>query len=185
MLKTLLSLVALLLLGMPAIAQDSPEPDEPAVDSTTPTETTYTSEIVRQRKVLPNGQVAYESKEMQIPTNSYYSHKLKGHFRAEWMFLNVNGEQTNFWGARIKRLDTDSAIKKLGLLPGDVLTRLDGIGIARGMYREQGQTWQISELDRHFGNTEVIYVIHNDNKARRGQINLGQDVDDDDAPVRP
>lgn len=113
----------------------------------------------RRRWVVPGGGV-------------YYSPTLRGHFRAQWLFIRQNGRQITFWGARIVHLDADSPVRQIGLSPGDVITRLDGIPVARGMYREGGGPWQIVQMEQHFGRTEVRYILRGTNHVAIGDMML-------------
>jgi hypothetical protein len=117
--------------------------------------------------------------------NAYYSHTLRGHFRAQWMFINQRGRRVTFWGARILSLDIDSPLRDLGLSPGDVITRLDGISIARNMLRENGGPWQLVQMERHFGRTEVRYIHPGTNRVYVGDIMLDGHWPDDPNPIPP
>jgi hypothetical protein len=119
---------------------------------------------------------------------AYFSPTLKGHFLAQWMYVTDRGRRINFWGARIVRIEHDSPVRQLGLNPGDVITRLDGIPIWRDMFREAGKPWQIIEFENHFGRTEVRYILRGANRVRIGDMMLDGTVTDgfdDLEPVRP
>jgi hypothetical protein len=118
---------------------------------------------------------------------TYYSATLRGHFRAQWMFIRHQGRQINFWGARIIHLDPDSPVRQLGLSPGDVITRLDGVPVARGMFREDDGPWQIVQMERHFGRTEVRYIHRGTNWVNVGDMMLdgGFPGGDGGSPIAP
>lgn len=119
------------------------------------------------------------------PSGSYYSPTLRGRFRAQWMFIRRGGSQVNFWGARVVQLDYDSPVRQLGLAPGDVITRLDGLSVANGMFRQDGGTWQIVELDNHFGRTEVRFIHRGFNQVRIGDMMLDGTAHEDYPDVMP
>lgn len=124
----------------------------------------------------------------QILPQSYFSPTLKGHFLAQWMYITINGRRIQFWGARILRLEPNSPVRQLGLHPGDVITRLDGIPIWRDMFRENGGTWQLVEMENHFGRTEVRFIHRGQNRVQIGDIMLDGSVPDgidDIEPIRP
>lgn len=129
-----------------------------------------------------------EPKLIEPKQTSYYSPTLRGRFIAQWLFITNRGERVEFWGARVARLEPDSPLRRLGLHPGDVITRLDGIPIWRGMYRNPDVPWQIVEMEKHFGRTEVRYILRGSNRIRVGDIMLDgtipDEVDDSNA-LRP
>jgi hypothetical protein len=120
-----------------------------------------------------------------VAAAAYYSPTLRGRFWAQWMFILRGGSQVNFWGARVVQLDYDSPVWQLGLAPGDVITRLDGLSIANGMFREDGGTWQIVELDNHFGRTEVRFIHRGSNQVRIGAMMLDGTAHEDYPEVVP
>jgi hypothetical protein len=151
-----------------ALAQEEPPPpDVAAVDST---------EYIPQVKISsdPGNVVVTQT----LSEDTYRSESLRGNFLAQWMFINQGGKRVNFWGARIIKLDSDSPLKTLGVRPGDVITRLDGLPIWRGMYKEQGMPWQVVELENHFGQTEVRYIARGTHQVRVGQINIDSTAGD-------
>jgi hypothetical protein len=114
-----------------------------------------------------------------------YSQSLGATFFAQWMYIIQNGQQINFWGARITGVDQNSPLNDLRLRPGDVITRLDGIPVANNMY--QGPNgWVMPELDRHFGSTEVRYIYHSSDYVNIGTVNLNNSGGGNTPnPVRP
>jgi hypothetical protein len=104
-------------------------------------------------------------------TPGYHSATLGAVFRTEWMYILQNGQQITFWGARITRLNVDSPLHALAVRVGDVITRLDGIRISTDMYQDNG-IWQLPECERHFGRTEVRYIITGTNTVRIGDTML-------------
>jgi hypothetical protein len=123
-----------------------------------------------------------------IIRDAYYSPNLRGHFRAQWMFIRQQGRQINFWGARIIHLDADSPLRQVGVSPGDVITRLDGIPVWKRMYREQARPWQLVQLEQHYGRTEVRFILRGTNQVRIGDMMLDgyvPDGFDDVIPIPP
>lgn len=109
---------------------------------------------------------------------SYRSPNLRANFLAQWMFIRQNGRIVKFWGARIVRLEADSPLRSLGVRTGDVITRLDGVPVWKGMFKEEGQPWQLIQLEEHYGQTEVRFIIQGTQQVRVGQINLDSHHDD-------
>jgi hypothetical protein len=172
--------LALVAIATTALGQESPQPDGPAVDAASPTSFEFEEASEEYTVRNRNGQLETKTRSRRIPAQTYYSPNLKASFRAEWMYLDRNGSRTNFWGARIAHLDFNSPLNALGVVAGDVITRLDGVGISSGMYRESGRAWQIVELENHYSLTEVRFVIHNNPIVRSGQINLDPSPPGDD-----
>jgi len=93
--------------------------------------------------------------------DSYYSPNLRANLFAEWMYIiDRYGRQHTFWGVRIVGMDPDSPLKGLpGVRLGDVVTRLDGIPIARGMYRRGGNRYfEVPQAEGHYARTEVRWI---------------------------
>ena len=141
---------------------------------------------VRRRPKPQQGQVAGQAWAFD-GDDIYYSPTLRGHFRAQWMFIRQRGRQVTFWGARIVGLDFDSPLRQIGLAPGDVVTRLDGISVARRMVRVDGGPWQLVQMERHFGRTEVRYIHPGTNRVNVGDIMLDGNfpADADTNPIPP
>jgi membrane-associated protease RseP (regulator of RpoE activity) len=154
-------------------AQDMPAPEGEPVDAT---------EIQEERRnvseqvevTTPGGLRERRTIQRQIitPRPGYRSPTLGGEFRAEWMYILQNGQMTTFWGARILTLRPDSPMLQLGVRPGDVITRLDGIPIWKRMFRRDDGPWQLVELERHYGATEVRYIRQGTHRVRVGQVIL-------------
>lgn len=161
---TIVCCFALLISASGAYADDVPAPDgDPVEVSDTPSVAAAVSN---------NGQVAAGQ---VIPPPGYQSQMLGGEFRAEWMKLSVNGRQpVFFWGARIVNLDPNSPLRQLGLNVNDVVTRLDQISVANNMVKMQNNPfWTMSELEGHFGHTDVRYIFHKTKVVREQSIDLG------------
>ncbi|MDX1964256.1 MAG: hypothetical protein SFX18_13970 [Pirellulales bacterium] len=78
-------------------------------------------------------------------TPAYTSLKLKAQFRVENFFLPAFG---NFTAVRLVSIPApDSPLNALGLQPGDVITRLDGI-----------RTDNLAQLENHYSWTQVRYI---------------------------
>jgi hypothetical protein len=164
-----LGIIGLLLLTRAAYAQNGmPRPEGEPVDST--------------EYNIPR--IAVGEPRWSTLDQAYSSRTLRGVFLAQWMYIQQNGRTVLFWGARILQLEADSPLRALGVRPGDVITRLDGIPIWRGMYREQGGPWQIVELEQHFGMTETRFIIRGTQQVRVGQMNLDT-YPDDPMPLPP
>jgi len=97
---------------------------------------------------------------------------LGGTFLIQRMSINQNGMNVLFWGARIVSLDRNSPLKTLGVRNGDVITRLDGLRLDNGLFKNKDGDWIAPELDRHFGETEVRYIISGTNKVLIGEVSL-------------
>lgn len=83
-----------------------------------------------------------------VPPPNYRSDRLQGNFVGRPMFVMLDGKKFSFWGARAFSLDENSPLRKLGLVEGDVLTRLDGVTLDVDKIEERG-AWQMPELERH------------------------------------
>jgi len=103
---------------------------------------------------------------------TYRSDVLKGNFLGKPMFVMLDGKQVSFRGARTVALDEDSPLRKLGLQVGDVLTRLDGVTVDTEKF-VRNETWQMPELERHYGPTEVKWIKQGKHAVQVGQIDLG------------
>jgi len=156
-----------------SLAQDAsvPAPDGPAASVDDDGGEEKTAQVVEGGN--PGGRAYHGA------SGTYYSPTLRGRFRAQWMFIRRGGSQVNFWGARVVQLDYDSPVRQLGLAPGDVITRLDGLSIANGMFRQDGGPWQIVELDNHFGRTEVRFIHRGSHQVRIGDMMLDGTVNGD------
>ncbi len=132
---------------------------------------------------------AYTTKERVVRRyEAYYSPTFRCHLVAQWMYIQQSGRPVNFWGARIVSLGHDSPLRQLGLNPGDVITRLDGIQIWRGMYREAGRPWNLVEFENHYGRTESATSFEARIQVRVGDVLLDgtiHDGFDDVAPIKP
>jgi hypothetical protein len=167
-------------------AQDGEEPvsDEPVFDLSAPT------------TVAPNaagGPVPLGATRQSLPAialpyrPTYRSAALRGEFLAQRMFIIQGGRRIEFWGARIVRMTADSPLRQLGARAGDVVTRLDGTPIWANMFRRSDGAWQIVELERHFGNTEVRWIAQGTHRVRVGTMNIDTDFEaaDEDVPLSP
>lgn len=111
----------------------------------------------------------------------YRSDSLGGEFHGQQMYVNLNGTRALFWGARALSLDPDSPLHDLRIRlrngavvqfgVGDVLSRLDGVYLNNNKSL-QGNVWQMPELDRHFGDTEVRWIKQGTHNVFIGQIFL-------------
>jgi len=120
----------------------------------------------------PDGRPRTLRRSRIIAPSGYRSHTLRGNFRMQWMYIVQRGRMVTFWGARIISLEADSPVWQLGVRPGDVLTRLDGIPLWRGMRRGRDGEWDIPEMERHYGATEVRYIRQGQHIVRVGQMIL-------------
>lgn len=113
---------------------------------------------------------------MVMPTNppgppqadACYTPTLKASLRLEWM--SIPG--FSFWGGRITDIDANSPLHQANLRVGDVVTRLDGVSIAKGKYWS-GQYWELPQIERHFGPTELRFIRTGHQNAENVQVNLG------------
>lgn len=168
-----------------AFSQQPPRAEGEPVDATH-----YSAEFdVRQESVQGLGsdgqpRTFATQRRIAIVPPSYRSPTLAGNFLAQWMYLNLNGQIVTFWGARAVSLDPQSPLRALGMRSGDVITRMDGIPIWNEMSRANG-AWQIPELERHFGGTEVRFILQGTNRVRVGQIVLDTNDGDNGFPIQP
>lgn len=107
-----------------------------------------------------------------IPPPSYRSDVLQGNFVGKPMFVLIDRKKLEFWGARAVGLDPESPLRKFGFEVGDVLTRLDGITVDTEKFEERG-VWQIPELERHYGPTEVKWIKQGTHAVNVDQLDLG------------
>jgi hypothetical protein len=66
-------------------------------------------------------------------------------------------------------LDQDSPLRKLGMVEGDVLSRLDGMYLNNGKFLQNG-IWQMPELEAHYGLTDVKWIKQGTHRVNIGQI---------------
>jgi len=135
----------------------------------------------------PTGEAVRADIYESTAVDSYYSTKLEASFIAEWMYIKQNGQRITFWGARIVDIDNSSPLHDLGLNVGDVITRLDGIQISRNLHKDHPSDdhYQIPELDRHYGRTQVRYIFTGTSVVRNGHVMLSGGVTPDPTPVQP
>ena len=105
----------------------------------------------------------------------FRSDSLRGDFVGKPMFIMLDGKKLSFWGARAVALDPDSPLRKLGIEVGDVVTHLDGVAVDNEKV-EQNKSWQMPELERHYGATEVKWVKQGAHRFNVGEIDLGDAV---------
>lgn len=133
------------------------------------------------------------NKNILLPGDSYRSENLKADLLVEWMYIDlVEGRRINrinFWGARIVGLDDDSPLHSLpNVALGDVITRLDGISIARNMFRRRGaSSWSPIQVERHYGETEVRWIRTGTSDVLINKINIDRGASGNlgTGPVRP
>jgi len=91
----------------------------------------------------------------------YVSKKLGGEFIGKKMRVtvggNANGTTYTFFGVRVMRLDRDSPLRRIGMVEGDVITRLDGNTLDIGMSMA-GARQYLPELDQHYGLTDIRWI---------------------------
>jgi hypothetical protein len=91
----------------------------------------------------------------------YRSDKLGGEFVGKTMKItvggNANGQSYIFFGVRALQLDRDSPLRRLGMVEGDVITRLDGNTLDIGMSMA-GNRQYLPELDQHYGMTDIRWI---------------------------
>lgn len=154
-------MVAILALASPfASAEEKEEPEDATVYSA--------PRLPIARKDEPNAPVG-----LFVPPPSYRSDRLQGEFVGRPMFVMLDGKKFSFFGARAVSLDENSPLRKLGLETGDVLTRLDGVTLDVDKFEERG-AWQMPELERHYGPTEVKWIKQGMHEVRIGQVDLGE-----------
>jgi len=146
-----------------------PKPEGEPVDATQNAPDSATEEYTING---PDGRPRTLRRSRIIAPAGYRSHTLRGSFKMQWMYIVQRGRMVTFWGARIVSLETDSPVWQLGVRPGDVLTRLDGVPLWRGMRRGRDGEWDIPEMERHYGATEVRYIRQGQHIVRVGQMIL-------------
>lgn len=109
---------------------------------------------------------------LSVPSSGYRSKCLRGNFLGGPMYIVLDGKKVSFWGARIFSLADDSPLRKLGMRPGDVLTRLDGVTLDTEKF-EKERVWQLPELERHYGPTEVRWIKVGSHRVNVDQLDLG------------
>lgn len=91
----------------------------------------------------------------------YRSNKLGGEFVGKRMKItvggNANGTTYVFFGVRVLQLDRDSPLRRLGMVEGDVISRLDGNTLDLGMSMA-GTRQYLPELDKHYGLTDIRWI---------------------------
>lgn len=166
-------------------AQDSdqmPRPDGEPLDATQFAPDSGTEEYTING---PDGKPRTLKRMRIIAPKGYRSHTLRGTFKMQWMYIVQRGRMVTFWGARIISLEPDSPVWQLGVRPGDVITRLDGVPVWRGMRRGRDGDWDIPEMERHYGATEVRYIRQGQHIVRVGQIILDGGHWDDGSGLEP
>ncbi len=139
------------------------EPDPPAegpVDASN-----YAPPAAAPRSTTPHAPQAL------IMQDGYRSETLRGDFLAQWMVLKTPSRSYLFWGARALSLDQDSPLRNLGLKPGDVVTRIDGIGIANNMIMNNG-VWQIPQMEQHYGISQIRFIKQGSRWVQNGDVRL-------------
>lgn len=114
----------------------------------------------------------------------YHSDALDANFIAQWMYIDQGPMHYEFWGARIVGIGPNSPLNQIDLRAGDVITRLDGVPISRGM-RKRHDGWSIPELERHFGGTEVRHIHQGSQFVEVDMININLFQSNGSSPVRP
>lgn len=105
----------------------------------------------------------------------YRCDKLGGEFLGRKMQITVGGNQNGqsyvFWGARIVQLDPNSPLRQLGIVEGDVISRLDGNYLDRGKFLQNG-VWQMPELDQHYGLTDIRWIKQGQTRVHVQKVQL-------------
>lgn len=174
-----------LAVGVTGFAQDPagmPKPEGEPMDATQFAPESSTEEYTING---PDGRPRTLRRQRMIVASGYRSHTLRGTFRMQWMYIVQRGRMVTFWGARIISLEADSPVWQLGVRPGDVLTRLDGVPLWRGMRRGRDGEWDIPEMERHYGATEVRYIRQGQHIVRVGQMVLDGGHWDDGSGLEP
>jgi len=105
----------------------------------------------------------------------YKSKKLGGEFVGKKMRItiggNANGTTYTFFGVRALQLDQDSPLRRLGMVEGDVITRLDGNTLDTGMSMA-GTRQYLPELDSHIGLTDIRWIKQRTSRVIVEQVQL-------------
>ncbi len=183
--RGLMAVVMGLAVGISGFAQgpdQMPKPDGEPQDATL-----FAPESKAEEYTIngPDGRPRTLKRMRIVAPSGYRSHTLRGTFKMQWMYIVQRGRMVTFWGARILSLEPDSPVWQLGVRPGDVLTRLDGIPLWRGMRRGRDGEWDIPEMERHYGATEVRYIRQGQHIVRVGQMILDGGYWDDGSGLEP
>jgi hypothetical protein len=101
-----------------------------------------------------------------------YSPTLGAEFRVETFFLPAFGQ---FTGVRLVSVpDWNSPLRTLGLQPGDVITRLDGVRVDN-----------LAQLENHYNWTQVRYIKTGTQIVRIGNIFINNNVGPLPGPMVP
>ena len=107
----------------------------------------------------PNDPNARSAPLRSVP--GYRSDKFGGEFVGKRMQItvggNANGRSYVFFGVRVQQLDPDSPLRRLGMVEGDVISRLDGNTLDIGMSMA-GDRQYLPELDQHYGLTDIRWI---------------------------
>lgn len=134
---------------------------------------------------------ATSTKYLPLAVDVYYSNTLKADLLVEWMYIDLPGRgRVTFWGARIVRIDDNSPLNDLpNVQLGDVITRLDGISIARNMVRRgRDSFWSPVQVERHYGRTQVRWIRSGTDVVLVDDINIdrvGPNPPSGPGPVQP
>lgn len=153
------------------------EPDEPR--STKPAVSTEWDGLSESERSLRGGR---RMPRQILDQDVYRSNALQADFIVQWMYIDPPGRHFEFWGARIVGMAPSSPLWQISVGPGDVITRLDGIPIARRMRRRNGG-WDVPELERHYGRTEVRHIHQGSQVVHDGWINVNIYSDDTSLPA--
>lgn len=101
-----------------------------------------------------------------------YSPSLGAEFRVETFNLPAFGQ---FTGVRLVSVPSfDSPLRNLGLQPGDVITRMDGV-----------RTDNLAELENHYSWTQIRYIKTGTQTVRIANIFIGNNVGPQPGPFVP
>jgi len=101
-----------------------------------------------------------------------YSPTLGAEFRVENFFLPAFGQFTSVRLVSVP--EWNSPLRNLGLQPGDVITRLDGVRVDN-----------LAELENHYSWTQVRYIKTGTQIVKIGNIFINQNVGPMPGPMVP
>ena len=125
---------------------------------------------IRQRIAIPGGGGQVRA----IVSGSYYSPRLKARFVVEQMTIPGHC----FLGARIVDMDFNSPLRQINLHVGDVVTRIDGIRVTNGKFRQNdfrtGQSyWALPQMEKHYSHAHVRFIRTGTHLVQQLTVDLG------------
>lgn len=160
--------VAVMFMLVASAVSAAPQDDEEPEDATV-----YSAPKAAALSTDPNNGGPQKAGLVRQP--GYRCDKLGGEFLGRKMQITVGGNQNGnsyvFWGARVVQLDPDSPLRKLGMVEGDVISRLDGNYLDKGKFMRNG-VWHMPELDQHYGLTDIRWIKQGQSRVNVQRVQL-------------